>query len=590
MLPLTPHSMPNSQRGAIGLFGALVLLLTLGFGVLALDTGRLALDKRRLQQIADLAAIDVVQQAGACSGVASMDVATVRAAAQQSAVRNGYTGNLTGETNAVLLGTVSTDTHGVRQFVSTAEAAASAVQVTARREVVRSLVAGGWYGGTVSLQAIGVAQRLPRAGFWVGSFLAAVDSEDAAALDAVLGQMLGSAISIDAASYEGLFNADMTVAQLIDGAALAGISLQANTVAGLLASEVTVSDFLSIMAAALGAGGDDTAAAAINEMATAAVTLETLTVGDLLNVTADDPESARDAAVNAYALGTAALQLAREGETLNAQMTTALPLGVGLVDMSWHITEAPRLAIGPPGTDQSGAWKTAASTAQVQLQIDVSVSDAPLFPVGLDMVGATLDVPIAVEAARADAWLANIRCASAAQPVHRVGVGVAPSIVRVSLGHFGDMSDPGSLLTGASADIRLLGSSIATATISQDTETGPASAEELQFEIRQTDEDPPTFDLPQRESVGSPLAASLNGTTQSLADSLTADAELIGVPVPGVSKPEIDDRLTSEVFDQLIPALDEAVLEPVFRALGIYLGGADVEVVSLTRDEARLLR
>ena len=589
MQPLVPYPMLHRQRGAVGLFGMLVLLLTLGFAVLVLDTGRLALEKRRLQQIADLAAIDAVQQAGICSGTASMDGPTVRAAAQQSAGRNGYSGDLSGEANAVLLGSVTTGANGVRQFASTVEAAASAVQVTARKEVLRSFVAGGWYGGTVSLQATGVAQRSPHAGFWVGSFLASVDSEQAAVLNEVLGQMLGSAIHIDAASYEGLLNADITVAQLIAGAELAGVSLQANTVAGLLASEVTVGDFLSIMATALGAGGD-AAAVAIGEIAAAAVALDTLIVGDLLRVTTDDPDSTRDVAINAYALGTAAIQLAREGETFNGQLATALPLGVALVDLSWHITEAPSLAIGPPGQDENGAWKTAASTAQVQLQIDISVSDAPLFPVGLDVVSATLDIPIAVQAARADAWLAGIRCASAAQPVHRIDVGVAPSAVGVALGRFDDMNDPGSLLTGASADIHLLGSSIASATISQETEIGPASAEELQYEVRLIDDDPPMFDLPQRETVGSPLAASLDGATQSLLSSVEPHVELGGMPAPGVSASDIEEALTSEVFAEVLPVLDEVVLEPLLRAMGIYFGGADVQVVSLSRDEARLAR
>lgn len=592
---------PCAQRGAIGIFGGLGLAIALGFVVLALDTGRLALEKRRLQEIADLAAIEAVRQAGQCSGSETMTAAAVRTAAQQSALGNGYAGDLTSEADAVLLGVTTTDANGVRQFTGTVDAAASAVQVTARKSVVRSLAAGGWYGGTVDLQAVGVAQREPQAGFWVGSFLASIDSEDSLVLDAVLGGMLGSALSVDAVSYEGLLAADLTLAQLIDGAALAGVSLSANSVVGLLATDVTVAEFLSIMAAALGAEGDATAVAAINEMQAAATVAGTVIIGELLNVSVDNPEEALASEVNAFALGSAALQLAREGETLTLSAPVSIPLAGATVDISMHITEAAQIAIGPPGRDENGNWKTAASTAQMQVQVEVSVADAPLL---LGLVNASIDIPVAVNVAPTDAWLASIRCASASQPTHRVTIGALTGAANVALGRYADIADPGTLIQGATADVTadvpLLGvTSVATATVAADVVERHAASQDVVYDVvyeydAVTDQYV-VSNLPLRQTVGSPLGSTLGNAAQSLVDGLSVSATLLnlpplGLPLAGLSTGDVENDMLNVVLDPVLTALDEAVLEPLFSALGIHLGGADIELISLDTDESRLVR
>lgn len=54
------------QRGAIGLMAALTLGLALVFLLLVVDSGRLYLEKRKLQGIADMAALEAVQRNGDC--------------------------------------------------------------------------------------------------------------------------------------------------------------------------------------------------------------------------------------------------------------------------------------------------------------------------------------------------------------------------------------------------------------------------------------------------------------------------------------------------------------------------------------------
>ncbi|MGH8558323.1 MAG: hypothetical protein ACRESZ_12845, partial [Methylococcales bacterium] len=64
------HSRPH-QRGAIGIFGALVLSIGLLFAVLSIDSGRLFVEDRRLQKIADLAALDGSKIGGICGAGAA---------------------------------------------------------------------------------------------------------------------------------------------------------------------------------------------------------------------------------------------------------------------------------------------------------------------------------------------------------------------------------------------------------------------------------------------------------------------------------------------------------------------------------------
>jgi uncharacterized membrane protein len=569
------------QRGAVGLFGVLVFGLALLFVVLAVDTGRLALEKRRLQLIADLAAIDALQ-AGLCSGAESADAEAVAAAAQASALRNGYSGDLTAEAGAVLTGDVTTDVGGIRQFVPAGPAIASAVQVTASREVTSSLVAGGWNGGTIRLSTVAVAQRLPLAGFEVGSFLLSVDSADATLLNGLFGGLLGATVSLDALSYEGLAAAELTLEQIISGAELAGIGLTADGVEGLLASQLSVADLLMVTATALDAQGDSTAAAAVNELQAAAPALGTIRIGELLVVSGEDPEAALQSSVNAYALGSAAIQLGREGQTMTMPVAAALPLGLGSANVSLHVVEAPQIAVGPPGRDSDGNWWTSAHNAQFRLQVDVPVS-VPLLG---GAITATGQVSLAAEAARSDAWLAGIRCAGAGRPAHRVDIGVQPGVARFALGRFTDITDPGATVEAAPA-LQISSTPLAQSAsviVGMVADMHGGTAQTLNFDVT-------AEALPPPQTAGMPVGSALHNATDTLADSLVLETDpATGLPLVGATAEMLEEEVATTLLQPLLTALDEAVLEPLFLGLGLNLGGADIQLLSLDADESRLVR
>ena len=62
---------PQQQRGAIGLMAAVTLGMVLLFMLLVIDSGRLYLEQRKLQRVADMAALEVVSRGGTCGSSAT---------------------------------------------------------------------------------------------------------------------------------------------------------------------------------------------------------------------------------------------------------------------------------------------------------------------------------------------------------------------------------------------------------------------------------------------------------------------------------------------------------------------------------------
>jgi len=129
-----------NQHGAVVIMTAGFMLLGILFLALAVDTGRLYIEKRKLQRVADMAAIDTVNR-GALCGATSL--AALQNLAQASASLNGYEGTVQVETGYVDRDLIN----GVRLF-QTDMTRIEAVKVIATNTVPASLIAGGIFGIT----------------------------------------------------------------------------------------------------------------------------------------------------------------------------------------------------------------------------------------------------------------------------------------------------------------------------------------------------------------------------------------------------------------------------------------------------------
>lgn len=539
------RSQPNKlrrQRGAIGLFGVLTLLLAVLFTALAVDSGRLWMQRRHLQQVADIASIEAARQMGC--GYTETDVL---AAAQQAAENNGYTGQLSQSPNVVELGAVST-VGGVRQF--TAGAAEQGVRVYATREVPASLVAGGLFGGTVVLHAEAVSLAdPPLAAFSAGSFLLSLNSEDSALLNGLLGGLLGGSLDLDVVSYQGIANARVSLLDLVRASADVG------TVDELLDADVQVGELLQVIASAMDGSGlvDAEVVLAAQQIAAVAVKDASVRLGDVLAVTTPDKDAAGNVGINVLSLITAAAMVA------NGEHAITLPLGVNVppilsVDATVTVIEPPQLAIGPAAA-ADGTLCTVARTAQIR-------ADAGVL---LDVLLARVDLKLGLQVAQGSAGLRDIRDNDSDAVVT---IDAAPGVAALAL-----TNNAG---TGPARISALLGL-LPLADVGLDLPVAPGTPQELEYNLAR----PVADSLPQMQSVSSGLGDSLENTLAS-ADAL--DIRVLGLDLGGVLDPVL-----SGIVSPLLGAIGRTLLDPLLKLLGIQLGGLDITVEDVQLHQAKPL-
>lgn len=581
MKPYRPP--PSHQRGAAGLTAILALSIAVIFAALAIDAGRLSWEARQLQNIADLAALDALEQAGPCAGTTSLDQTTLEGAAQTSAGSNGYGGNLTTE-SAVVPGTL-TNVGGKHSFVAGGSLAdATAVQVTISKTIANSLMAGGWWGGTTTLQRRAVAYDQLLGGISAGSTLVAVDANDATVMNALLGGLLGGGVNLPAAAYQTLADSFVSLGDLATAAGVLGIS--DGSVGGLVGASVTVGQFLQVTAEAL--GNSHAAYADINNLAAVSTNINNFAVGNLINITSATPQPAASATLNVYGLISGAAQMSNENLTVVLPMTLALPLGLGDVTVSLHIFAGPRYSIGPPGLDSGNNWKTEARSGQAQIGIQVNLTGGNTILGGLVAVSGGLQ--LYMDGEPASAWLESIHCAHTANLSHQVVIGSQSSSSALGIGQFNDITNPASgtsptpaLTVDVAAGLAVINADVTTAV-----QALPAQAGQLNLNVSSG------TPLPQTQNTDQSLGTVLNNATAASAGSLNVAIAGGGGPLDlllgtvGLSVAIIETSLANDLLSPLLNALDEQLLDPLLRGLGMHFGGNQITLHTIENLDARL--
>lgn len=557
----------RSERGAISITAAAGLATAILAAALAVDLGRLVWSRRDLQAVADLAAIDAVRSFGECV----VDPGDPVAAAAASAIRNGSPGDLGSPPSRVDVGRIRS-VDGVREFEPTASlATAHAVRVEAVRDVSAALLAGAFLPGEVRLKAVGVARQRAAAALRAGASPSDVDSRGAALLDAVLGGLLGGALSLDAAAYRTLVDGAVTLGDLLDA------EPRIERPAALLEAELSFDEFLARMADALDQRGD-AAALVVRELASQLAAGDAaLVLGQLVALEPGLEEEARQANLSAFDLVMWGAQVASGAQTITIDPPwTSLP-GIASARLRLRVIEPPRIAIGPPGGDEGGAWWTEVRSPRFRGEIELTASEGvPL----LD--GAIPRVQIFVELAPATARLESIDCARTDDPVHRVVVGADPGEARIGVGHYEsfDAAPVASMLVSSSLP------SGETVVVQAEAEIRIEEGERM---LELDGPFPPQIAEPSPEntrSVGSALDAAVSGALGDVAGSTTLT--VVGSLPAGIPPNELVDQV-SEVLGTVLVAASELVT-PLLGALGTPLGGEDVTVRMVKARPPELVR
>ena len=215
-------------------------------------------------------------------------------------------------------------------------------------------------------------QLVGRGTISVGSTLASMETS---VLDDLLSGWVRTSVSADLVGYQGVAAGQVRLGDLV-----ASDHLSAGTVDELLHADVSVFDLIRATAEVLSAEGGTSAAIATE--------LEGLLAGEVagelgpirLGHTAEDvggidltsgEGAGADVRVDAVEMVLAALQIANQSHGVALDLSVfgeALPVTLTVI-------EPPVIAEGLPGTDENGAWRTVAETAQVRLDLAVDLQE-----------------------------------------------------------------------------------------------------------------------------------------------------------------------------------------------------------------------
>lgn len=585
------------QRGAIGVMAAATLLLALICLALVVDTGRLYFEQRKLQRVADMAALEAASQGGMCG---SQLAAEIQGYVTASAAKNGFVPGA-GDTLVGTLGTVSFAAgYGSAQSQRVFNAGgdlADSVRVQATHSVPSSLVlnVASLFSGassTTVLNAQAVARRPALAGISAGSGVLSLDSSNSPLLNALLGGLLGTSLNLDVVTYQGIAGANVSLLALSQQLKAAGVNLELGKIDSLLGANVTAAQLLQAMVNAADASQLAGVNTALLRTALATINVPTaqLTLGQILSVVA--PDSVRDTALSAgvnmldLLMATALVANKSNAVTIPTQKL-AVP-GLLTQSLTLSVINPPQIAIGYPGKNSDGSWRTQATSTQVSLKASVHVDL-------LNLQLVTTDVDLQVDVAKGTAALESIKCGGVGKPVEvdiQAKPGIANLKLNASVGLFPGADDKLKLVTLSNGN--------------QATSFAAGGEQQVVFNVASP------ADLPSAaKRVQSPLGASLAAgvadlaknlkVTVTLPPSLTCDLPLVGwlvCPlgqlVNSVSSSLINSALgigtlLTEALSKLVGQLGSLLIDPLLKLLGIQTGILDVRLIDLQTGGAELL-
>ncbi|WP_296224162.1 TadG family pilus assembly protein [Ralstonia sp. UBA689] len=558
----------RSARGAVSVLTA-IFIATVGLAVLvSVDIGNLFFSQRALQRAADMAAMAAVQRLDLASAVPNP--------AQLAVQQNGLTLD-SGNVNVVY--GVWDVSAGTAPTYFTAQAAIDD-NTNAARVTLKQNVPYFFSVGTRTLTATAIAKNTPIVGFSLGSGLLSLDN---GLLNQLLGALLHTNLNLSAVSYQGLATTSIRLGDLM-------IALNVGTIQELLALSPRLGDLYAAMLSVANqsalAGVYWGAPGASNALSVGSDLNIPINIGDggpgapgLLELQAlvGNEQAALNTQLNVLNLLTTAAQIANGKSAVAIDALNLNLLGLGTVGLSLKIIEPPVIAIGPPGKylsgPNAGQWRTQARTAQVALGLNVNVSVPYL-------VGVSL--PVAVTVAGAQAHATRASCAvPRSSSTATISVQPQPASVCIAQKAYSDVMKSAFNCSSESPAplLSLLGLDAVSikANISQAPSAGWTDVTIAASQINQNPQTDTSGHSPPRAGTPGFFSSILNTNFNQL------QLTLLGLPLGDVVAALVAPILIT------VGGLLDAILTPVLELLGIQLGYADVQLLSLDCDAVELV-
>ncbi|MFJ4143503.1 pilus assembly protein TadG-related protein [Pseudomonas sp. NPDC089734] len=382
MSPLNRYAATaDRQRGALSLLAALTLGIALLCVLLVIDSSRLYLEKRSLQRVADMAALEAASRKGTCASGSSASTY-----ANQSATRNNFTVGTDSRTLSVNCGTLTLDASSKRTF--TADSTKSeAIQVIASHTVPRSIATGIWAlfdnkpippNALLSATAV-AASTPPLAALTIRSAAVTIDSAKAALLNPIVGGMLGGALNLSVASWQGLADTELNLLSYLNRLKT-DLNLTAVGYTDVLNTNVAVSQLIQSAINVLNQTGTLNGTVTLSGLQALQVAAGSTTVllGDLLSIQGGTDIAALNTSLRVFDLVQGLAQLANDKNGISAAAQINLA-GLAQVTAKVQVIEPPQLsAVGDPSkidplNPKTGANRIYVRTAQMRTLVSINL-------------------------------------------------------------------------------------------------------------------------------------------------------------------------------------------------------------------------
>jgi uncharacterized membrane protein len=543
----------RDERGTVAIIAALSLVAVIGFAALAVDVGAIFLQSRKLQGMADLAALS-----------AARDLANASRAAEATVTANDW-----GEPLQVKVTTgryaPDRDLAATARFSESGAPNAAKVEIHGKAKLYFGQVITGR--STFDIVRRATAARADLASFSIGTRLASLQG---GVVNQVLGGLTGSTVSLTVMDYNALVGAKVDLLSYAK-ALRTSLDLEAATFDDTLAADITTGQALRVIADQLTHDGHIDAGAAIRKIATAA---GTSTPVDLSRVLSLGPYGAQDRVsegrgteiqIDAMDLANAILTAGAGGRQVKLDLGANVP-GLADVDVWLAIGERPNhspwLAVDHDGD-------VIVRTAQMRLYVEAKALGA-LGVLGLQPV----KLPILVEAASGEAKVSAIDCPATAAN-QGVTLAVRPSLGQAVIGEIdtSKLNDFKHELTAKRATI--LDLALIKATGSARAQLGGDAWKPVRFS---------RADI----TAGAVKSVATDDLVQATVASLLGRLDLkVNVLGLGLNAGVLTGAL-SNALAAMTPALD-SLLNGLTDLLGVRLGEADVSVSGLRCRDAALV-
>jgi uncharacterized membrane protein len=577
----------STKSGNVAVMAGLLLPVGVILAAFAVDQGALYTDRRDLQALSDIAAITAAQNMDRATEAATLVVGDNRSGGISISEAGSSYDPVGQDTDRIDL-IVEKGRYTPKSNIAVAQRFQAGVQpFNAARVSMRK--GGDLYFGkslmeTPLISATSIAHVPSEAAFSIGSRLASLNG---GVVNDVLNKLLGTSLSLSVMDYEALANVNVSALDFISALATE-LDLEAGTYDDVLDSNASIGQIANAFASISGA--NQTAQLALEALGDKARNIE-IPLRQLIDL----------GSVGRLGIGEKPQGLTVDTNVMDMLQATAalanrhhqVEIGSGL-DVPGLINVSAKLAIGEPPQNSPfyavGESGTTVRTAQTRLKVTVRVLGGTmsgqqeqllglltsLLPVVLNI--ATVELPIYVELAHAEARLASVSCPTGRPDSLNVSIAARPGVASVYVGHVPDsqftnftsspIPDFANLTTISLGGLNILAvTGRATLPIQNVSETT------LTFNKVEVD-----AQTVKTVSTSTPLQS----LTQGLLNNLEIRLSVLGTPL-GLLTPSVA-AVKNAIVGLLVPVAPtvDQLLYTVLSTVGVHIGEADIRIHGAT--------